>query len=416
MTSRLKKNLCDLDISAGLANCSGLPVEDYIPAELRYACCYWVQHLYHSNLREKSSQIFYFLHRHFLHWFEALALLSKPRSSKIYTSTITVRQEKSKVQRLFKDQVPKWICLSTNARDEWSSLLYELGGHSDAILDVAFCYDGRRIVSSSRDCSIQIWNADTGEVMKSFYFGSEGHWLRAGPSFDKMPFGCGKMMLALSADGTKLASLMRGIVQLDIVVCQIEQEFEFSGDRLALSPDGSQTASTGKSKLVLIWESSTGHVQQILDSNSPRAQISNKVYHYDPDWRTCLLQWASAGLVQILGSHISVAVSSDGSKLAVAGCRFSNSFYSINGEHGQSTGLILLWNPNTGQLKHAFNFDTTQILDDSTEDFGFPYAIQIWDISTGQTQQVFHYNYSLYPALAFSPDCNSLAIAFGSNI
>ncbi|KAJ5728597.1 uncharacterized protein N7483_003105 [Penicillium malachiteum] len=434
MVSKLKKSLCDLDTtSAGLVYRNGL--EDYIPAELRYACCYWIQHLYQSNFRDKSGQIFYFLHRHFLHWFEALALLQKTRDGihainllesmtevfqdlctficymkkfalryhsiaekdplQIYTSTITVHHEKSRVQRLFKDQVPKWICLSTNARNEWNSMLYQLEGHSDAIVDFAFCCDG---------------------LMESFYFGRAARFLRNPSSFDKPPFPSGKMTLAVSADGTKLVSPMFKIVQLDTVVCQIEQEYSFQGERVALSPDGSQTASTDKSNLVLIWESDTGHVQQILDGTSPRSHVSTKVCDCDSDWQTGLLQWVSAGLVQILGSHISVAVSGDGIKLAGAGCRFPRGYFPINGQYGQSSGLIRLWNPNAGQIKQTFNFDTTEMLDDSGEDSELPYAIKIWDISTGEVKRIFHYNYKFYPVLAFSPDCSSLAIALGSHI
>ncbi|KAL5357156.1 hypothetical protein BJX96DRAFT_4439 [Aspergillus floccosus] len=205
------------------------------------------------------------------------------------------------------------------------------------------------------------------------------------------------MMLALSTDGTKLASPMLGIVQLDTVGCQREQEFKFAGDTVALSPDGNQTASTNKTDLVLIWESSTGHVQQILDGDSPRARSSNKIYHYTHGWRTCLLQWTSAGLVQILGSHVSVAVSGDGCKLALAGSRFPNE----RKEGGRSAGLIRMWNPSTGQVKHTFNFDVIQKPDASGQPLGLPYAIHIWDISTGQVQQVFHYTSYDNPVLAF---------------
>jgi WD40 repeat protein len=132
-------------------------------------------------------------------------------------------------------------------------------------MDVDFCCDGRRLVSSSRDSSIRIWYADTGEVIKSLYFGMSN--LRDEPSFSS-----GKQRLALPADGTKLgSSRMRQIVKPDTVGCQTKPAFAFAGDTVALSPDSSQIASTTGTGLVLIWESSTGQVQQIHDDDSPPA-------------------------------------------------------------------------------------------------------------------------------------------------
>lgn len=72
-----------------------------------------------------------------------------------------------------------------------------------------------------------------------------------------------------------------------------------------------------------------------------------------------------------------------------------------------------MWDPSTGQVKHAFNSDDIQMTDAREQHY---YAIHVWDISTGQLQPVFHYDSDIYPALAFSPDCNSLAIAIGSRI
>ena len=39
-----------------------------------------------------------------------------------------------------------------------------LKGHSNHVLSVAFSCDGTRVVSGSWDCSVQVWNAATGDI------------------------------------------------------------------------------------------------------------------------------------------------------------------------------------------------------------------------------------------------------------
>ena len=50
---------------------------------------------------------------------------------------------------------------------ETSSFTYH--GHSDKVFAVAWSPDGVSIASASRDNSVQIWNANTGEVTYTFY-------------------------------------------------------------------------------------------------------------------------------------------------------------------------------------------------------------------------------------------------------
>lgn len=87
-----------------------------------------------------------------------------------------------------------WEWHYLNAQAEQSSAV--LTGHTDAVTAVAFSPDGKRLVSASSDRTpqrgvfgiVEIWNAETGELVKSFEYGT--HPL---------------VSLAFSPDGNKLA-------------------------------------------------------------------------------------------------------------------------------------------------------------------------------------------------------------------
>jgi hypothetical protein len=75
----LRKDICGLHAPGTLV---GEVKEDQIdqclPAELQYACRYWVQHLQRSNATlHDDEQVHIFLREHLLHWLEALGLMKK---------------------------------------------------------------------------------------------------------------------------------------------------------------------------------------------------------------------------------------------------------------------------------------------------------------------------------------------------
>ncbi|KAF8664862.1 hypothetical protein AX14_006690, partial [Amanita brunnescens Koide BX004] len=64
-----------------------------------------------------------------------------------------------------------------------------LDGHKDYVLSVAFSIDGTRIVSGSEDKSVRVWDASTGEELKTLYGHSD--YVRS---------------VAFSSDGTRIVS------------------------------------------------------------------------------------------------------------------------------------------------------------------------------------------------------------------
>lgn len=79
MSKRLRKDICNLSLPGALTEAvNSKQIDHYIPTELQYACCHWVQHLQQSNtLLPDTGHVHLFLRRHLLFWLEALSLLKK---------------------------------------------------------------------------------------------------------------------------------------------------------------------------------------------------------------------------------------------------------------------------------------------------------------------------------------------------
>jgi hypothetical protein len=79
----LKKDICNLQRpGALLSEIDSQVVDVYLPAEVQYACRYWVYHLEQSKSSVyDEDQVHVFLRAHLLHWFEAMSLLGNTSES-----------------------------------------------------------------------------------------------------------------------------------------------------------------------------------------------------------------------------------------------------------------------------------------------------------------------------------------------
>ena len=70
--------MCYLRLSGALAvDVEKSKVEEYLPLRVQYACQYRIGHLQQSDVElYDNGQVQEFLKEHFLHWFEALGLIS----------------------------------------------------------------------------------------------------------------------------------------------------------------------------------------------------------------------------------------------------------------------------------------------------------------------------------------------------
>jgi WD40 repeat protein len=176
-----------------------LLINDHIKPDLAYACRYWLYHQVRSGeVLDDSHQIYQFLTRHFLYWFEAMAWLGKAyeilpflkqlkpfvdvrqvdaRSPKmkhadtpqdtravklrelvedvqyfirdfsyiadqtplqLYASALTFTPKSSLVKSLFKDCMPKWIVLRPKVADDWEEESLVLEGHTGPVTAMTF--------------------------------------------------------------------------------------------------------------------------------------------------------------------------------------------------------------------------------------------------------------------------------------
>lgn len=85
VSQKLRKNICGLP-NDGIRHTEIDPhtIQQFLPPELQYACRYWAHHLMgflgsdevpSSDSDSILDEVLLFLHRHFLHWLEAMSLL-----------------------------------------------------------------------------------------------------------------------------------------------------------------------------------------------------------------------------------------------------------------------------------------------------------------------------------------------------
>ncbi|OQV11244.1 NACHT domain-containing protein [Cladophialophora immunda] len=161
-------------------------VEQHLPPEMQYACCYWIQHLQKGDSRLRDNdQVHYFLQKHLLHWLEALGWMRKvaegihaivtlelmtmpqqcsrlsefihdakrftlySRSAieqaplQTYCSALAFTPMESIVKKQFSNCARQWIQRLPKVENNWDGLLQTLEGHSDWVYAVAFSPDAR---------------------------------------------------------------------------------------------------------------------------------------------------------------------------------------------------------------------------------------------------------------------------------
>jgi hypothetical protein len=83
MSDFLKENICNLQSPGTLrVEIDRTTIDNNLPAEVQYACCYWVYHL--KQARDQISDhdtVHSFLSKHLLHWLEALNLVGRVHES-----------------------------------------------------------------------------------------------------------------------------------------------------------------------------------------------------------------------------------------------------------------------------------------------------------------------------------------------
>ncbi len=247
-----------------------------------------------------------------------------------------------------------------------------LTGHTKSIRTAAFSPDDNKIVTSSDDGTVRIWDARTGTNINTFTW--TGSWiLSATYSAD------GKRLL-ISNWGAKTANIIDAATGANII------SFYGHTDGVwwaVYSNNERKIATTSWDKSAKIWDASTG--RELLTLKGHTDSVDGVVFSPDDSkiatssWDKSAKIWdANTGVELITLRHTttvnSVAFSPDGTKLLTSG----------------SDGLVRVWDIKSGtevmalrghgsQVVYAeFNHDGTKIISAAKDN-----TAKIWDAKTG---------------------------------
>ncbi|EJD08012.1 WD40 repeat-like protein [Fomitiporia mediterranea MF3/22] len=247
--------------------------------------------------------------------------------------------------------------------------------HTNCVVSVTFSPNGRRIVSGSWDCTICIWNAESGEVIAGPF---EGHT------------NC-VMSVAFSPDGRCIVSGSRdGTIRIwdtDAIEGTPNKQNGHTNTVAALSfsPCGKHVASGSYDCTIRVWHAETdelivgpikGHTDYILSlgfSPNGRQIVSGSNDHIIRIWDAFSGKIVSGPYEGHTGGITSVAYSANGTRI-------------VSGSHDNT---VCIWDVETGSIvfKRKASVSTTTFSPDGRFIVGssvYDNAIQVWDTETGE--------------------------------
>ncbi|KAL5504548.1 hypothetical protein ACEPAH_7209 [Sanghuangporus vaninii] len=451
MGETLRFNMCGIE-SSFLRN-NEIPdlqdrIKKAIPRHLDYACRFWSVHFCEiPNPKDLLEKLKTFAKHHLLYWFEVLSLTGhfirvaagalndanlkiatvdsdlssflwaayrlasvfaypiSQSAAHVYLSAISLWKGESRVADHYSKSHPI-VQVHRYGRKAPAQCIKVLEGHSHWVYSVAFSPDGKRIASGSRDRTILVWDADSGEIVSGPY---KGHtdWVNS---------------VAFSPDGKRVAS---GSDDRTICVWDVDGGVLALGPleghtgkvlSVAFSPDGKCIASGSSDETIRVWDADSG--KAVSDPFEGHTDWVNAVV-FSPDGK-CIVSGSGDKSIRVWDAESGKVVAGpfEGHCDGVRSVDFSQ-----DGAHivsGSLDKMICVWDifnkrlpgrpieGHTGYVRSVmFSPDGKRIASGSEDR-----AICVWDADSGElVAGPFKGHTDWVRSVAFSPDGKRIASA-----
>ena len=288
----------------------------------------------------------------------------------------------------------EWI----NKPQERDPCILTFTGHSRWVYGCAFSPDGTKVLSSSYDKSLKLWEVETGQEIRTFI----GH-------SDRL-FGCvfspdGKKVVSTSADKTlKLWDAETG-AEISTFTGHTSGVID-----CAFSPDGTKVLSTSFDKTLKLWDVETGAEIKIFTGHSEEEIVCA----FSPDGKKIVSAsgdlLSGNGALKLWDVETGAEIKTfTGHSKGMGGCAFSPDGTKVVSASWDKT--LKLWDVETGaEIKtftgHSgelfgcvFSPDGKKVVSASDDK-----TLKLWDVETGDEIRTFTGHSGSVISCAFSPD------------
>ncbi|WP_437553969.1 AAA family ATPase [Sorangium sp. So ce367] len=285
----------------------------------------------------------------------------------------------------------------------WTGEERTLRGHSSAVTACALTHDGLRIVSTSDDNTLKVWDLATGKLLSSL----DGHSARI-------------TAWALSHDGLRIVSASddHTLKVWDVATGKLLSSLEGHSSAVTacvLSHDGLRIVSASDDKTLKVWDVATGKLLSSLEGHSSAVTACAlthdglRIVSASRDKTLKVWDLATGKLLSSLEGHssavIACALTHDGLRIVSA-----------------SDKTLKVWDLATGKLLStleghssavtacALSLDGLRIVSAS-----YDHTLKVWDLATGKLLSTLEGHSSRVTACALIPDGLRIVSASSDN-
>jgi len=316
------------------------------------------------------------------------------------------------------------------APGSFEAVFLELKGHTATVFSAAFSPDGKKVVTASFDRTARIWNAESGEVLRTL----EGHTgvLRAAVFSPD-----GKTIVTASDDRTaRIWNAESGSAHFGKEILKLEGHTDYIWS-IAFSPNGKRIATASYDRTAKIWDTESGKVLQTFNGYAyPVVSVAfspdgERIATASNNWTARLWDAESFHLLKErrgADGASSVAFSPDGKKIvAISGGDIRIWDADMEKEllklvHPDSVRAELererreLERPGVRSLGPHFWISSAEFSHDGKKVVaaGLSTTVQTWDAESGEELQKLEGHPDLLCSVAFSPDGKKVVAAGGN--